>query len=66
MPIKRTVYGIPRKKGRPKSKNPRDSHVHVRLNDDEVEKLVKIMDLRDFSTTEAIRFAINLTYDLIK
>jgi len=54
-----------KKRGRPKSKQSRDKHVHVRFNDNEIEKLVKIMELKDFSVTEAIRFAVNFTCDLI-
>ena len=54
-----------KKLGRPKSENPRNNHLHVRLNDAEAEKLVKIMDSKDFSTTEAVRFAVNFTHDML-
>lgn len=61
MPTKRT-YGII---GRPKKKERRDARVYTRLTDDELKKLVKIMDYKGFTVSEAIRFAINLAYDFI-
>lgn len=61
MPTRRN-YGM---LGRPKKKERKDARIYARLNVYELKKLVRIMEEKDLSASEAVRFAINLTYDFI-
>lgn len=54
-----------KKAGRPKKNMSKKVQVNVRLDDKDLKKLVRLMDVRDLTASEALSLALNLAYDLI-